>query len=215
MNTRISLSKKAVILFFVFLLPVITYFLLKSGQNMYKPLPVYGPKEVASTFHLKKGRKIQDTIYHTISYYPSADTGKIIMANFLLTDDAFGNKAANEQTWRLVDYFKKNPKLQFVTYAANNQWLVDSNKNDNWKVIYAPIDSLGSIAQQQYLLNEVKIDSLTKKYTASRRFIMLDQHHRIRGFYRMENRYNIDTLMDEVKVLTVELIREEDDKKLK
>lgn len=182
---------------------------------MYKPLPVYGPKEVASTFHLKKGRKIQDTIYHTISFYPAADTGKIIMANFLLTDEMNGNKAANEQTWRLVDYFKKNPKLLFVTYSANKQWLADSSSTDNWKVVYAPIDSLATIAQQQYLLNEVQIDSLTRKPTASRRYVMLDNHHRIRGFYKMENRFNIDTLMDEVKVITVELIREEDDKKLK
>ncbi|UKJ07400.1 hypothetical protein [Solitalea lacus] len=215
MTTRISLLKKAAILFFVFLLPVITYFLLKSGQNMYKPLPVFGPKEVASTFHLKKGRKIQDTIYHTVQFFPLSDTGKIIMANFLVTDDSFGNKAMNEQTWRLVQYFKKNPKVLFVTFAGNQQWLADSNKNDNWKVVYAPIDSLATIANQQYLLTEVKKDTVLQKYTATRRYVMLDRRHRIRGMYKMENRFNIDTLMDEVKVLTVELIRDEDDILLK
>ncbi|AFD08363.1 hypothetical protein [Solitalea canadensis] len=215
MSERRSLLKKLAILFFVFALPAITFFWLKTGQNMYKPLRVLGPKEVASTFHTKKGRKIQDTIYHTISFYPAADTGKIIMANFLLTDDSFGNKAMNEQTWRLVQYFKKNPKLSFITYTGDTKWLADSSKNDNWKVVYAPADSLAAIAKQQYLLSEIQLDSITKKYTAARRYVMLDSHHRIRGMYKMENRFNIDTLMDEVKVLTVELIREEDDKKLK
>ncbi|MOA54235.1 hypothetical protein D3C78_1778170 [compost metagenome] len=93
--------------------------------------------------------------------------------------------------------------------------MADSSKNDNWKVVYAPADSLAAIAKQQYLLSEIQLDSITKKYTAARRYVMLDSHHRIRGMYKMENRFNIDTLMDEVKVLTVELIREEDDKKLK
>ena len=56
---------KILILVTILAVPGFLYYLLQAkGKNRYKPLPVYGPKEVAATFTTKRRKKIPDTIFH-------------------------------------------------------------------------------------------------------------------------------------------------------
>ena len=60
---------KILILVTILALPGFLYYLLKEkGKNRYKPLPIFGPKVVASTFHTKRGVKIPGTVYHVIKF---------------------------------------------------------------------------------------------------------------------------------------------------
>ena len=107
---KYKLTKKILILVTILAVPGFLYYLLQEkGKNRYKPLAIYGPKKVASTFHSVRGKQIPDTIYHTIADFKllnqKADTisfanyeGKIIVLNLLYTNGQapgidFANKA--------------------------------------------------------------------------------------------------------------------------
>jgi len=56
--------KKILILVTILAVPGFLYYLLQEkGKNRYKPLAIYGPKKVATTFHSVRGEKIPDTQY--------------------------------------------------------------------------------------------------------------------------------------------------------
>ncbi|SMO38865.1 hypothetical protein [Solitalea koreensis] len=199
--------KKILVLFIVFVVPSVGYFLLKTGENIYKPLRVLGPKEVASTFHKVKGKEIPDTIYHQVKMYPQEVKNHVFLANFLLDSNLAANKESNEQMARLVHYFSKNPEVRFVTFSANPNYLTDSLKTDNWLVENNDQLILANAAKQQYLLNEIQIDSVANTVVPSRRFVLVDNQQRIRGIYLIKNRFNVDSLIEDVKVATVEMLR--------
>ena len=51
----------------ILVMPGFLYYLLQDqGKNRYRPLPIFGPKVVASTFHSVRGKQIPDTIYHVV-----------------------------------------------------------------------------------------------------------------------------------------------------
>ena len=59
--------KRIVILVLILIVPGFLYYLLQAkGKNRYKPLPIYGSKQVAKTFHKIRGKIVYDTIYHQI-----------------------------------------------------------------------------------------------------------------------------------------------------
>ena len=57
-------AKQTVILFIVLFVPVVGYFLLKTGTNHYKALPIFGEKYTEKTIVDNKERV--DTIYHRV-----------------------------------------------------------------------------------------------------------------------------------------------------
>ncbi|HCN84178.1 MAG TPA: electron transporter, partial [Sphingobacteriaceae bacterium] len=60
--------KKILILVTILAVPGFLYYLLQDkGKNRYHPLSYFGPKQLANTFHTTRGKKIPDTVYHTIS----------------------------------------------------------------------------------------------------------------------------------------------------
>ncbi len=71
---KAGIVKKISILVLVLVVPGFLYYLLVSkGKNRYKPLPVFGPKQVAKTTHKVKGKDIPDTIYHTLPDFKLTD----------------------------------------------------------------------------------------------------------------------------------------------
>jgi protein SCO1 len=66
--------KKILILVIVLAVPGFLYYLLTAeGKNRYKPLPIFGPKRLAGTYHHVKGRNIPDTLYHTLPDFSLTD----------------------------------------------------------------------------------------------------------------------------------------------
>src|SRR6478735_9281712 len=94
---KAAFTKKILILVAILALPGFLYYLLTAkGKNRYKPLPFYGPKEVAKTGHKFHGTYIPDTIYHKLGDFKLTDQNgnevsfknlnkKIFIANFFYT----------------------------------------------------------------------------------------------------------------------------------
>ncbi|MBY0543807.1 MAG: SCO family protein, partial [Sphingobacteriaceae bacterium] len=119
--------KKILILVTILAVPGFLYYLLQEkGKNRYKPLAIYGPKQVASTFHSVRGKQIPDTIYHVIADFKlvnqNTDTislanyqDKVIVLNLLYTNGkGSGIDFANKAMGVFSSVYEKNRMVHLV-----------------------------------------------------------------------------------------------------
>ena len=227
--------KKVLILVTILAVPGFLYNLLvEKGKNRYKPLPIFGPKEVASTFHSVRGKQVPDTIYHQVGDFSllnqKGDTvtaktysGKIVVLNFFYTTgntDAvrFANKAmkAFETTYH------KNEAVKFVGLSIDPGQDTPEVLAKYAESIAAPAGKwnllTGDSATVYNLINKgLFIDAHKEivkgepKFIYSNMFVLLDYQHRIRGYYEASNQEALAKLDDEIKVLITEELRNNND----
>lgn len=223
--------KKVLILVTILAVPGFLYYLLQDkGKNRYKPLPFFGPKQVASTFHSVRGKKIPDTIYHTIADFKlinqAGDTvswknyeGKILVLNLFYT----------KKSVHAVEFANKAMKVYYSTYAHNKTisfvGLSIDPSYDSPAVLAQYGNKLGAKAGRWDLLTGdsttmynlinkgLFIDAFTEKqhgeqtFTYSNMFVLIDPQHRIRGYYEATSQEALSKLDDEIKVLITEELR--------
>ncbi|RZK65798.1 MAG: redoxin domain-containing protein, partial [Pedobacter sp.] len=231
MKDKSASIKKILILVTILAVPGFLYYLLQEkGKNRYKPLPIFGPKEVASTFHSVRGEKIPDTNYHIVSDFKlvnqKADTvsfetyrGKILILSLFYTN---GNTHA-------VQFANKAMSAFEATYASNKAvnfiGLSIDPKRDTTPMVNRYANMLGAPAGKWDLLtgdSTQVFDLINKglfvdahqdvvsgevKFTYSNMFVLLDTHHRIRGYYEATSQEALSKLDDEIKVLLAEELR--------
>jgi protein SCO1/2 len=227
--------KKILILVTILALPGFLYYQLKEkGKNRYKPLPFFGPKVVAGTFHSVHGDRIPDTLYHQVANFKlvnqnnepvSFDTykGKVLILNLFYTQgNSYGVNFANKAIKAFEANYGSNPVLRFVGLSIDP-------KNDTPEVLKSYADGLGAkvgkwdmltgdSAQVYSLINkQLFVDALQKqengktKFIYSNLFVLLDTKHRIRGYYEATSQEALSKLDDEIKVLILEELRNNTD----
>lgn len=210
-------------------LPGFLYFLLKEGgKNRYKPLPIYGPKVVASTFHSVRGKQIPDTIYHKLDTFELRDqrgstmvlaklNGHIQLVNLFYTADSTPvAKHANQVMGKFAKSYIKNDLINFVSISVDES---DSGQklatfantikaSSNWSFLSGTRQQIEQIATKGLLQNLVINDENGgQTYTFGHTFVLLDSQQRIRGFYDVANDEAKSKLEDEIKVLIAEELR--------
>lgn len=218
---------KILILVTILALPGFLYYLLKEkGKNRYKPLPIFGPKVVASTFHTKRGVKIPDTLYHTVVFpkkLHNADgdfvefnkqTHQLTIVNFFYIDNKEVVPSLNKGIKDLQQQFKENKRIRFVSIG------LDPNTNSNklktyakeigaapqkWDVITADTTLTYPLARNQFFVNAFQTKS--GDFVFSDKLILLDAEYRIRGYYTGTSSDEIRRISDEIKVLITEELR--------
>ncbi len=218
---------KILILVTILALPGFLYYLLKEkGKNRYKPLPVFGPKVVASTFRTKRGVKIPDTVYHQI-VFPElyASDGKIVkldtakqqltIVNFFYINNKDVVPALNKGIKNLQAQFKDNKRIRFVSIDLDP-------KNDTvdqlalykseigaipqkWDVLFADTAVVYPLARDQFFVNA--LETKEGEVVFSDKLILLDAENRIRGYYTGTSDDEIRRMSDEIKVLITEELR--------
>lgn len=230
-----SSIKKILILVTILALPGFLYNILKEeGKNRYKPLAIFGPKKVASTFHSVRGEQIPDTIYHKPDNFKLVNqegdtvslesyTGKIQVINIFYTK---GNTEAVQITNRamqdLQNHYKKNNVVNFIGLTIDPE-------NDGPEVLKTYADNIGAKAGKWDLLTGdsttiynlvnkgLRIDAhkekagTEQKFVYSNMFVLLDYQHRIRGYYEATSNEDLSKLDDEIKVLIIEELRNNND----
>src|ERR1700761_2106616 len=128
---KASIAKKIIILVLVLVVPGFLYYLLTSqGKNVYKALPIYGPKQVAKTTHKVKGKDIPDTVYHIIPDFNLTDQNgkpvsfknfkeKILVVNFFYTHCPSVCGLMNKNIAELDSGYAKNTMLYFVSITVD------------------------------------------------------------------------------------------------
>ena len=130
---KISILKKILILAIVLLLPGFLYYLLTvKGKNRYEPLSYFGPKKLAKTSHVVKGKTIPDTIYHTVPGFVLKDQNgktvsfnsfkdKIFVVSFFYTHCPTICAQVNRNLQGLADEYAKNKMVYFLSITVDPQ----------------------------------------------------------------------------------------------
>jgi len=223
-----SLVKKILILVVILALPGFLYYLLNAkGKNRYKPLPVYGPKQVAKTGHKFHGKFIPDTIYHQLPDFKLTDqdghevTGKsldsnIVVANFFYTNCSGVCQATSTNLKALLDTYKKNKLVNFISITVDPQrdnlsvlkkYAQQYNPAGvKWTFLTGDTAQVYPLARQGFLVNAV--DAGNGDFIYSDKLVLIDKKKRIRGYYSGASINDITRLNDEIKVLIAEELRE-------
>jgi protein SCO1/2 len=219
--------KKIVILVLILAVPGFLYYLLTvKGKNRYKPLPFYGPKQVASTGHKFHGTYIPDTIYHKLGDFTLINQeGKpislknfehnIFVVNFFYSHCPSVCDVMNRNVSRLADAYRKNRMVKFVSVTVDpehdtpealkayaGQYKLPSQK---WMFLTGDTTSVYTLARKGFLVNALKLSP--DNFVYDNRLILIDQEKRIRGYYDGTKAEEINRLNDEIKVQIAEELR--------
>ncbi len=226
MKNRFPLAK-IITLVTILALPGFLYYLLKEkGENRYKPLPIFGPKVVASTFKTKRGVQIPDTIYHHVSFPAltnvlgktislSTEEKMLTIANFFYIDNKDVMPKMNQAIQNLQQEFKDNKRIRFVSVDLNHETdsadkLKSYSENigalsNKWFVLSADTSIIYPLAREQFFVNAFQTEQ--GNFVFSDKLILLDAENRIRGYYTATSGDEMKRLSEEVKVLITEELR--------
>ncbi len=226
MNGLSNQIKKIVILVLVLAVPGSLYYLLtQKGKNRYKPLPIYGPKQVAKTGHTRRGKYIPDTIYHQLPDFTLTNQAgkpvklkdldyKVFVVNFFYGHCPEVCTNVNKNIDRLAGAFRKNKMVKFVSITVDPQR--DDVKAleayakpfgfpaDKWMFLTGDTTTIYGLARNGFLVNAVKVDN---NFIFDSKLILMDAEKRIRGTYDGTNLQDVARLNDEIKVQIAEELR--------
>lgn len=223
-------AKKILILVALLVMPGFLYYLLKEkGKNRYRPLSIYGTKEVAKTFHTYRGKHIPDTIYHQVRDFKlinqsgdtvafPADSQKITVVNFFFTRCPTFCKHMNGEMARVVAEYKKNRLLKFFSISVDpehdtpevlREYAKQYNPNPGkWEFLTGNKDFIYSLSRKDFMVDALADTTQANNVIHSPMLILVDPEKRIRGYYDSGRNDQVDKLNDEIKVLITEELRQ-------
>lgn len=226
-----SRIKKVLILVAILAVPGFLYYLLQEkGKNRYKPLAIYGPKQVAKTFHSVRGENIPDTIYHTIANFNLLNQydkqvswenhkGKIVLLDLFHTNNrGFDVDYASKAMEGFMRMYDKNTMLHFMSISVNpsedtpavlHQYAEKiAANNGKWDLLTGDSAQVYQLINKGLFLDAIKTTKNGEiKFNYSNMFVLIDSQHRIRGYYEATNNEALSKLDDEIKVLIAEELR--------
>lgn len=226
---RFNAIKKFLILIIVLVIPGIAYMLLRTGTNHYKSLPIYGQRDWVMVE--KEGKQTADTIYHTIGDFKLlnqlGDTvsqedlkGTIYVADFFFVSCPTICPKMSTQMSRLAKRFAKTPGIKFISHTVNPEEdsvsvLAEYAKKyqadpSQWMLVTGDKKEIYSLARNGYMVNALQGDGGPDDFIHSELFVLVDKDKRIRGYYDGTSTTQVDTLIDEIKVLMREYINKEE-----
>lgn len=221
--------KKILILAVILILPGFLYYLLEQqGLNRYKPLPIYGEKELSGTVSRVMGKEIPDTIYHQIAPFVlvnqegrevtvlGTDTAISVVNFFYTRCETFCTHMNNEMN-RVAERFATNGMVNFYTISVDSLYdTIDvlqqysatyEPQNKKWHFLTQGPDNVYDVARNGFLVDAVQDTARDAVFIHSSSLILVDSHRRIRGYYDVNHKKEVDRLIDEIKLLLVEEIR--------
>ena len=226
---NISTVKRFIILVIILIVPGFLYYLLQAkGKNRYKPLLIYGPKQVAKTFHKVRGKVIYDTAYHHVPNFKLYNQenkqvsqknfeGEIMLVNFFFTGCPTLCKAINNNIAKLAENYRKNTMLKFVSISVDpatdnaavlKKYAASLKANEKqWTFLTGDTAVIYPLSRNGFLVSAVNGNNHPENFVYSEKLILLDQEKRIRGYYTGTSANEMAKLNDEIKVLIAEELR--------
>ncbi|MCF8318730.1 MAG: SCO family protein [Sphingobacteriaceae bacterium] len=226
--------KKILILVTILAFPGLLYWMLTvKGKNRYKSLPFFGSKQVASTFHTKRGVKIPDTLYHTVRDFTllnqdsavfnfPAKTHRIFVVNFFYTRCTVFCANMNQQVNYFAKKYQRNSLLEFVSISVDGGHDSPTSlrgyqqntgfQSANWTFLTGPQPEVAELAKQSFLVDVLPDPAQPTTIIHSSMLVLLDPQKRIRGYYDSLSKEQMEKLDDELKVLINEELRTRTDR---
>lgn len=228
-NRTLRSKSKIFILALVLLLPGFLYLAVnRFGSNEYISLPVFGEKKLSGEMIRNRGREYPDTIFHSLSsikvedfngnevVFPAQDTSVTIAHLFYTKDKAF-SRLMLDYVQRLATRFAEIPMIKFYSISVDPEETKDAllsfivpykNIGDKyWNVVYKPSVDIFKYAEEEMLIDAMVDPTDSTRFLISNQLVLLDSKQRIRGFYDITVKSEVDRLEDEVKLLAVEEVR--------
>lgn len=223
-------AKKILLLVILLALPGALYYLLKEkGENRYRPLHIYGTKQVASTFHTKRRKQIPDTIYHVISDFKllnqdgdtvkfPADSNQITVVNFFFSRCPTFCSAMNKEMARVAKVYNTNRLMRFISISVDPEYDTPAilyeytrpyiKENKKWDFLTGDKDLIYKLAKKDFLVDALRDSTQEINFIHSPMLVLIDPQKRIRGYYdSTAGNKQVDLLIDEIKVLITEELR--------
>ncbi len=214
-SNRIKLLIPVVILAY----PIAFWFAISCGDNHFKRLPIIGPVEVTLS---------GDSVFHSVGDFNLVNQdgksisqkdldGKIYVANFFFANCKSVCPQMNENVRRIQEKFKGIHDIRIVSYTVDPEndsvpVLAEYARkmgadNSQWWFLTGPKDSIYTLARTGYLLPAAQRVA-EGDFFHSQDLLLIDKEKHIRGIYDGTETYEVDTLMDEIKVLMHEYFEE-------
>jgi protein SCO1/2 len=225
-----NVLKKLVILALILALPGFLYYLLTvKGKNHYDALSYFGPKKLAKTSHVVKGKTIPDTIYHSVGDFNLTDqNGKpvslktfddqILIVNFFYTNCPAICNQVNQNISKLAAGYANNKMIRFVTITVDpkrdsvavlNRYAEKFNANANkWLFLTGDTATIYSLARKGFLVNA--LDAGNGDFIYSDKIMLIDRDRHIRGYYEGTSDDEMTRLDNEMRVQITEEINKND-----
>ena len=206
---------KILIPILVLLFPVVFWLVLVKGKNKFKRLPILAAYEVSSA---------GDTIYHTIPDFAllnqSGDTislenveGKVFVANFFFATCKTICPAMNAQVKRVQEAFADNDNIRILSFtvdpesdtvqalAAYGERMQANPKK--WWFLTGPKEEIYTLARDGFLV-PAAVGVGEDDFFHSQSLLLIDKERRMRAIREGTEAAQVDTLIDEIKVLLKE-----------
>lgn len=227
--------KKILILVTILAVPGFLYYLLKEeGKNRYKPLPFFGPKVVAKTFHKVRGKEIADTLYHQVKDFKLQNQAgdsislnsykrKVLVVNLFHTKgNTYGVDFTNKAVKAFLANYGNNPVMNFVSISidpkadtpdALDRYAVNLGAQPGkWDLLTGDSTQVFDLVNKRLFVDAHQVmEKGQVKFIYSNMFVLLDTKHRIRGYYEATSQEALSKLNDEIKVLITEELRNNTD----
>ena len=219
--------KKLLILLFLLSFPAAFYVILSTGKTNFIHLPFIGERELAPNG--------KDTIYHSVPAFKfvnqDGDTitdksyeGKIVVANYFFTTcKSICPKMATELQRVQEGFAYTNGLVQLLSHTVDpendsvpvlkayaNEVHADTKM---WNFVTGDKKQLYDIARNGYLVNAMEGDGGPDDFIHSELFVLVDKEKHIRGVYDGTNIKEVNSLLDDIKVLIAEYYKNDKSRK--
>ncbi|HAI77408.1 MAG TPA: SCO family protein [Microscillaceae bacterium] len=214
------------ILLILIVCPIFVFLFLQFfGRNQYK-LPIYYPVDVK--YKDTNGRKVADTVYHTIPAFSLTDQqgntfdskqlgGKIYVVDFFFTrcgNPDFCPRMSNELK-RVQEIFKDNPKVKILSISVDptfdqpdilQRYAQKYKANPGqWFFLTGDKTAIYKLAFEGFKVNAgEETDTVNPDFFHALNFILIDAQGRVRGYYEGINKEAVDKLILEMNILLTE-----------
>lgn len=199
----------------VLLLPSIAYLLLQSGDNQYRKLQIYGPREASES-------GMNDTVFHTVqpfelithsgsTFSSSQLNGKIYVADFFFATCQTICPKMTMQMKRVQEAFKNDTTILLISHTVNPAHdTVDVLRayadeygaaDGKWFFLTGDKKTIYDLARHSYFVTALPGDGGPHDFIHSEKLILVDPDKRIRGYYDGTEIEDVNRLIEEIKVL--------------
>ncbi|HCN84179.1 MAG TPA: SCO family protein, partial [Sphingobacteriaceae bacterium] len=146
----------------------------------------------------------------------TADSNKITVMNFFFTRCPSFCKSMNKEMSRVAETYQNNNFLRFLSISVDPDFdtapvLLNYSKSYNasgkWNFLTGSKDLIYKLSRQDFLVDALKDTSVANNFIHSPMLILVDPHKHIRGYYDSGSKDQVDRLIDEIKVLIAEELR--------
>jgi protein SCO1 len=205
------------LLFIVLLLPILFILFFNVFGENHHSLFIFQPIDSVQTDRGYKVTKAFTVPEFTLtsqegkSFSSTELKGKIYVANFIFTRCEAQCKQMTNQMVRVQEAFRANKNVSIVSFTVDPQFdSVEVLKqyaasygalSDKWKFLTGDKEYIYNLGQTGFFVSTMEEQGLPISFLHSEKFILVDQHGWIRGFYDGTDQKEVDRLIMEVQVL--------------